>query len=98
MEPGGELLVIDTMKSGPRVTAGRPEKSRFTAAWAILIPGLACALATSCTAAHAEPGPVRRLGRAAVHLRVQPIRASAVQRRIPRRDQHLPRLPPALVS
>jgi len=40
----------------------------------------------------------RRIVLAALHLGVQPVREAAVQRRIPGRHQHLPRLPPALVA
>ena len=40
----------------------------------------------------------RRLGRAALLLRLQPVRRAAVQRRVPGRSQHLPRLPVPLAA
>ncbi len=42
--------------------------------------------------------PVRRLGRVALHLRVRSVGEPALQRPVPGRSQHLPRLPAALGS
>ncbi len=47
---------------------------------------------------HPQRRLVRRLGRPALHLGVQPVRAAAGQRRAPGRPHLLPRLPPAVAS
>jgi len=47
---------------------------------------------------HTGRRPVRRLGLAALHLRVQPGRQAAVQCQAAGRGQHVPRLPAALAS
>ncbi len=100
---GGEYTFFDNESGGDLLDTSRVVTVRLDLASrvATLIksddqPEGQIAQAHGERADHAGRRSVRRLGRAALHLRVQPVREAAVQRGAPGRRQHLPRLPAAL--